>query len=370
MKRIWLGLAFSMLAGSVLGGAAAAGESPDAKMVTEKPAPASGWYYSADGAWRNVKLPTYATGFRRVANPVFTDGGAFQTFNDHIDGYMFRGAAGYFLPSGMSNTLLGASTRVEIGGLYTHASGQGGGTVSFTDGGAITQTMDGAGANTGYVCSPGQTCRTESTLTTKYSNWQAHGKIAGDYSVREIPGLGDMVLTPSLAVFGGRMKANQRLDQTLHIGAHPETPTYNALSTLRASEFGARAGLDMKIDVTPEVTLGLGGSAGIARRHTTFDGNDVIADPLLGLLAGAGAASGSANATPFLANAEASVTYKCRPDLTLRGFAGADYDTRVAGVASSSYGGVFGGVTSRTPAHVTFHPEASLYAGGGVTWTF
>lgn len=338
---------------------ASASKMPDAGVVE-----ADGWYLSGDVAWQAVNLPDYQLGFHKVNNPAFADGGTFQSLDQHLDGYRLQGTVGYFLPPSMSDTLMGLNTRVEFAGRYRRATGGETGITDFTDGGVVTQTLDGAGANAGYVCSIGQVCQFASDVSTEHSDWQIGGRIAGEYRMDQI------LLMPSLTLFGGETRTDQAMVQTLHLGAHPEIPTYIADTSLRSTDYGLRAGVDLKFDVTPVVSLGLGGSAGLARRHASFDGIDMVNDPLLGLLAGAGAASDSDNATPFVANTEVSLTYKWLPALAVRGFAGVDYDSKVAGIAAPDFGGVAGAVTTRTPARVSFHSEFGFYAGGGVTWSF
>jgi hypothetical protein len=360
MKKLLFGLVFSAFAS-----AAIAADDPVQQDLPATVVAANGWYLSVDGSWQNVNLPGYGLGFRQVASGPFTDAGPFQTFSPHIDGFVARGTVGYFLPSETSNTLFGADTRVEIGGLYGRASGTDTGTVVYTGGGIVTQTLDGAGANGGYVCSVGQICTTNSNLSSEYSNWQLDGKIAGDYRA------GTILLTPSVAVFGGGVHTDQTLAQVVQIGAAATTPTYDASTSLRWTDVGARAGLNLKVDVSPRVTMGLSGWAGFAGRHASLRGTEVAVDPIIvGFIAGASTLSTDANATPFVANAEASVAFKWLPALIVRGFAGLNYDSKVPGIASSSFTGVVGGVTSRTPASISFHSEISYYAGGGITWTF
>lgn len=362
MKKLLLGMVFSALA--------SAANAADVPVPVYKAAPApvvsaSGWYASVDGAWQSLNLPDYGLGFRQVNVAPFTDAGPFQTFRPRVDGSQIRGAVGYVLPSASSHTLFGADTRVEIGGLYGRASGTGTGTVAYTGGGIVTQTLDGAGANSGWVCSATQICTTNSKLSTDYSNWQLHGRIAGDYRI------GAVRVTPSLAVFGGDTRTDQTLAQVVRIGVAAGTPTYHASTSLRWSDVGARAGLDLKVDLTPRVTVGLGGWAGLAGRQASLAATDVAVDPIGGgLIGGASALSASANATPVVANTEAGVAFKWLPALTVRGFAGLNYDSKVPGVSSPSFTGAVAGVTSRIPAGITFHAETSYYAGGGITWTF
>jgi hypothetical protein len=358
MKRLLLGTVFSALASAAF--------AADVPVPVYKAAPptvvtAGGWYLSVDGAWQRASLPDYGLGYRGllVAVPE-TDVGPFQTFRQQrFDGSQVRGTVGYFLPG--NSTVFGANSRVEIGGLYGRASGTDTGSVVFTGGGAMVQFLDGTTPGTGYVCGLAQVCTTNSTLSTNYSNWQLHGRIAGDYRV------GAILVTPSLAVFGGQARNNQSLAQILAFNALANR-TYNASTSLRWTDVGARAGLDLKLDVTPRVALGLGGWAGFAGRRASLSGTDLSVDPG-GIISGTTAISTSAGATPFLANVEAGVGFKWLPALIVRGFVGLNHDSKVPGVSSPSYtGAVPGVVTSRTPAGVSFTSQTSYYAGGGVTW--
>jgi hypothetical protein len=324
---------------------------------------ASGWYLSVDGAWQRVKLPDHALGFRQAAPAVFTDAGPMQSFRQRFDGFLVRGAVGYFWPG--NATIFGANSRVEFGGFYSRASGTDTETVVSTVGGVITQFLDGTGANGGYICSPGQICTTNSNLATTHSNWQLHGKIAGDHR------MGTVVVTPSLAVFGGNGRTSQTLTQVQTVSTSPNSATYNASTSLRWTDVGARAGIDLKLDVAPRATVGLSGWAGFARRNVSLSGTDVGTDNIVAaLVAGSGTISASADATPFLANAEAGVAFRWLPAVIVRGFVGLNYDSKVPGVSSPSFAGSVGAVTSRTPAGVSFHSQSSYYAGGGVTWAF
>jgi hypothetical protein len=116
--------------------------------------------------------------------------------------------------------------------------------------------------------------------------------------------------------------------------------------------------------------LGFSGFAGFAGRHASLGGSDVVVDNIFGNMAGGSAISTSANTTPVIANAEASVAFKWLPELTLRGFFGLNYDSKVPGIASPRFTGSAFGATSRTPASISFHAETSFYAGSGLIWTF
>jgi hypothetical protein len=360
LKNLLLGLVFSACASAAI---AADAPTPVYKAPPPNAAPTSDWYVSFDGAWQRVNLPDYGLGFRRVTVSPFTDAGPFQKFRPSFDGPLFSGTLGYFLPPALSNTLFGSNSRLEIGGYYSRASGSASGTAAYTGGGVITQTLNGAGANGGWVCSPTQICTTNSNLSTKYSDWRLYGRIAGDYR------FGAILATPSFAVFGGATRTDQTLAQDIQIAQVPAHPTYGASTSLPSTDVGARVGLDLTVDVTPAVALGLGGWGGFARRYASLSGTDVAVDPIGNLIAGASAISTKASATPFVGNAEAGVAFKWLPALTVRGFAGLNYDSKVPGVASSSFVGGVGGITSRSPASIAFSAETSYYAGAAVTWT-
>jgi hypothetical protein len=64
---------------------------------------------------------------------------------------------------------------------------------------------------------------------------------------------------------------------------------------------------------------------------------------------------------------EASVTGRPSSTTTIRGFVGANYDSRVPGIASPALSGNLLGVFFATPAAIKFEHTTSWYAGGGLT---
>jgi hypothetical protein len=324
------------------------------------------WYVSIDGAWQNVHLPDYALGLRAVSSPGF-DLGVLQSFGQRQDGYFVRGAVGYMLPPGTLN-FLGANTRLEIGGLYGHASGSQTAT-SGVGPNVGTVFLNGSGTNIMFFCvAPVFSCTAASSQDTEYSDWQIHGKVAGDYRI------GNVTATPSLALFGGSARNNQSLAQgfTQFLGGVvSNTGTYNATTSMHWTDVGVRAGLDLKVDLTSSVAAGVGGFVGFARRNVSFSGSDFGTDTPGGtVLTGGGTIATSANATPFIANLEGGVAWKWLPTLTVRGFAGLNYDSKVPGIVSPSFAGPIGLGPTRSPAGISFQSETSYYAGGGVNWTF
>jgi hypothetical protein len=360
MKKLLLATVFSALAS-----AAFAADVP--APVYKAPPPtvsAGGFYMSLDGSWQRVDLPDYALGHHLLTSPALNDAGALP-IRQRFDGYLVRGSVGYFLPT--TNTVFGSNTRLELGGLYGHASGTANGTVASNGpaGGVISQRLDGTASTAGLVCSAGQVCTINGSAATNYSNWQVHGRAAGDYH------LGAVWFTPSLAVFGGEGRNNQSTNSVLSLSnlvLPGRVSTYSASTALRWNDVGARAGLDMKVDVTPWAAVGVGGWAGFASRRASLSGSDVYVDNILGFFNGASTISGvGASTTALVANAEAGIAVKPLPALMLRGFVGVNYDSAVAGVRGPSISG-FNGIT--IPAGISFNNQTSYYAGGGLTWAF
>lgn len=356
MKKLLLGgVALLAFAGSAI---AADIPAPVYKAAPATVVSASGWYLSVDGSWERINLPTYALGFRGINQPAPNiDLGISHPFTQRFDGYGIRGTVGYILPPG---TLFGTNTRVELGGHYRHASGT---QVAGSDiaPAATIVYLNGSGINQAFNClAPALTCPTTSTQSTNFSEWQLHGRVAGDVRT------GSVVLTPSLAVFGGIARNNQTLAQNITQLPGGITASYAASTSTRWDDIGARAGLAVRFEVSTALTLDLSGYAGFARRHASLAGSDVGT----GFTAGASTLSVTANATPFIANGEAGLAYKWTPAFIIRGFAGLNYDSKVPGIVSPSFTGSILAPTSRTAASISFQSETSYYAGGGVTWAF
>ena len=129
-------------------------------------------------------------------------------------------------------------------------------------GGVTSLLLNGASSVGGVACLPGQICTINGNSSANYSNWQIHGRAAGDYR------LGAVWFTPSLAVFGGEAHNNQSTTSVLSLSqlADPaRISTYNASTSLRWTDVGARAGMDLKFDVSPWAAIGIGGLAGSPR---------------------------------------------------------------------------------------------------------
>lgn len=361
MKKLLLVSMFSALANAAV---AADVPAPVYKAPPATVALGSGFYASLDGSWQRVDLPDYALGHHLLTSPGLGDAGALS-LRQRLDGYLVRGSVGYFLPA--TNTVFGSNTRLEIGGLYGHASGSASGAVRSAGpaGGVTSLLLNGATSVGGVACLPGQICTINGNSSANYSNWQIHGRAAGDYR------LGAVWFTPSLAVFGGEAHNNQSTASVLSLSQLVDPArisTYNASTSLRWTDVGARAGMDLKFDVSPWAAIGIGGWAGFASRRASLSGSDVYVDNILGFYNGASTISGiGRSTTPFLANAEAGIAVKPLPALIMRGFVGVNFDSQVPGVASPGIT-AFGGTTS--PAGISFGSQTSYYTGGGLTWAF
>jgi hypothetical protein len=319
-----------------------------------------GFYVWLDGMYDNVRLPAYTLGFQNLTAGL-VETGNFQTFDPDLNGGGIRGAVGYTLP--------GSSTRIEFGGSYISASGslsQPTSPVTATD--ITNQLLNGKIApGVGVTCNAGGfTCAIGGALSTRYDAWQLNGKIASDWKY------GWITLTPSAAIFGGNSHAGQTLSQSFAqfaVGVVNDAGTYTANTSLGWTDIGGRAGLDVSAPLTNALTVGLRGWIGVAGRFTSLSGNDGASDTA-GNFTGVSTISTSASKGVFLANAEAGMTYSITSMLTLRGFAGLNYDGSVPEITHPTLGGTAPAATSITPAGIGYAQETSYYAGGGLLAEF
>jgi hypothetical protein len=214
-----------------------------------------------------------------------------------------RGAVGYVMPSGTFSPQLGSNVRAEFGLSQTTASlplsGGAGSTVynGITLGGCAT-----CGGIAGY----------DST--------EMNAKAASDYKFDAL------TLTPSVTIF------NSQSQQSF---------SGSSDAALGWRDTGAKVGLDGKVDVNREVSLGLGGSYGRAARSVTFSAAD----------------SHDGETSPYLASGEAKITYKPAEELTLNGYAGvSNYDNRLPGISSGG--------------KLDYSSASNTYYGAGATWRF
>jgi hypothetical protein len=314
------------------------------------------YYVWADAMYERVNLPTYSLGYKRVGGtPTFPDLGAAQTFDPRLNGLGVRGAFGYRLP--------GSDLRLEAGGSIVVARADQSQSTGVAPNLSL-QFLNGFQFNDGRNCTLPTTCTVDGTLQTSYTAWQLNGRAL--YDAR----FGNVTVTPSVAVFGGTARADQTLSQAL-TQAFPGgafIAGYAAETTLRWTDVGARAGIDVSAAVTDALTLKIGGWAGIAGRHVSLSGSDVgvFNSPTL---SGASTIGVSDSTSVFLANVEASVAWRVSPSATLRGFAGANYDDKVPGITRPVYAGSLVAPIG-TPAGIFYAHETSYYAGGGATVKF
>jgi hypothetical protein len=211
-----------------------------------------------------------------------------------------RGAVGYVLPSGSLSPELGSNVRTEFGASQTTAN------MPLTTGGAPL-------VYNGIALGGCSTCGSSSS---NYSAQEVSAKAASDYKFDAL------TLTPSVTVF------NSESHQDFSSGSN----------SLAWRDTGAKVGVDGKVDLNQQFSMGVGGSYGRAQRSVT-------------------ASVGDAETSPYLANGEAKITYKPTEDLSLNGFAGLNnYDNKVPGVG--------------TTGKVDYAPASNMYYGAGATWRF
>jgi hypothetical protein len=318
------------------------------------------YYVWADGSYQEIKLPTYDLGWRRTApvGQALDTGAAVQSHDPEATGGGFAGAIGYRLP----NSFFGSNARIELGGFYVKADDSSGGPAADRP----RSTLQLLGGEVGAGCVAGS-CQYTSNLTTDYQAWQINLKAASDFKA------GTATWTPSVAVFGGRTSYDQQLSATQNFLGVTEN-LYSAATQMRWTDWGAKFGLDARFDVTNWLAFGAGGAVGFAARDASLVGNDscvVIGGGLCGgFVTGISSISTSANATPLLANAEARIFITPWRNVSLKGFAGLNYDSKVPGIRKPSFGGDAGTPTSTTAAGIRFDNETSWYAGGGLVVKF
>ncbi len=339
-------------------GPASAADLPIAMPVKASPtaavAYANGFYAWADGSSQSIHLPTFSLGWRAADFVTAFDRGPYDSYNPRATGSGIRGGLGYIFGDGTFPSAFGSNVRIELGASYVRASKtQAGGVGAIPGPGVQTiELLSGVMGVAPVVC--GLSCgSTASTLSSRYRDWQVNLKVASDFK------LAGVTLTPSVAVFGGDAHNDQSFGQQVLPGA----VNYSATSALRWDDWGAKFGLNANVDVTSWLGFGLGGSLGVAGRDVNLSANDAF-----GVLTSAVAATRTT--TPFLGNAEASVTVRPLRNVAIRGFVGLDYDSDVPGLSTPTFAGPAIGPTSVTPAGIKFEAETSYYAGGGVTVKF
>jgi hypothetical protein len=281
-----------------------------------------------------------------------------QSYDPKATGGGVAGAIGFFLPPGMLS-MLGSNARIEIGASYVDAQQS---QVGGPDSPTLALFAIGGGTSL-FACAAG-ICPISSSLRTDYQAWQINAKAAGD--VR----MGAVTWTPSITAFGGQSRNDQDLSQS--ITGPGFRLNYAAATAVRWTDWGAKAALDARVDLSPFIAFGLGGTVGFAGRTASLYGTDtcVRLDTPGGCTGfndiNRSAVAASANATPLLANAEARVFVTPWRNFALKGFVGLNYDSRVPGILKGTWAGDSGGATA-TPAGIRFESLTSWYTGGGVT---
>jgi hypothetical protein len=215
-----------------------------------------------------------------------------------------RGAVGYVMPSGTLSPKFGSNVRTEFGLSQTTAN-------MPLSGGA------GAGVYNGIALGGCGTC----AGISGYDATEMSAKAATDYSFDAL------TLTPSVTVFNSDSQQNFNGSGASALGWH---------------DTGAKVGLNGKVDLNQQVSIGVGGSYGVASRTVSLS---------------AANGGGSESTSPYLANGEAKITYKPSDELSFNGFAGvSNYDNKLPGVSGGG--------------KVDYSSTGNTYYGGGATWHF
>jgi hypothetical protein len=312
-------------------------------------------YAWLDGFAAQVNLPEIGLGFRNVTlDPSFADRGVVHSLRQRLNGGGVRGGVGYNLP--------GTSWRAEFGASYLHANGTQSATGAPSSGVGV-QLLNGSNTVNFFTCAIAP-CSTTAALSSDVGAWQLNGKLAYDWRS------GAVLLSPSVALFGGQSHSHQTLSETFtRLPSGPfvlQAGNYSSSTSLSWTDFGARIGLDANIDVDGWLTLGAGGYVGFAGRTASLSGSDVASSAPTTIFDGASVISAGAGTTAFVANAEVGAAIRATPLAVIRGFVGVNFDNRAPGISSPSYTGSFGAPTSATPAGILFNSQTSYYAGAVV----
>jgi hypothetical protein len=352
----------SLLAAASLMASAACGHAqsstPGAPRNGAGQASAGGFYVSVDSSFQAINLPNYGVGLVRADHFTGNAIGPLDTFKARASRIGVDAAAGYVFRNGTLAPLLGSNVRVELGGAHIsadaskHATGFVDGTSPAHD--ALAYQMLSGFVNSGLGCfGP---CNYSTSLTTDYAATELKLRATSDFRFSSV------TLSPSLEVFAGRVRNDQSLTTMLDFGT---SPVYHADTSLRWTDWGARLGVQGKLDVTPWLAFGLGGKIGFASRDVGFSGSDVQTNSF-GIVEATSTISRRADTTAFLANLEASLTARAAPNIVVRAFTGLNFDSHVPGIAPATYAGSYTPPRQETPAGITFSGETSYYAGLGV----
>ncbi|MBM3528566.1 MAG: hypothetical protein FJX62_10765 [Alphaproteobacteria bacterium] len=321
-------------------------------------------YFDLVGSYQSIALPAFDAGWRHTVFATDADRGPANVHKPRLSGAGASGALGRVLPHGTLPAAFGANARIELGWSFAHVEGtQAGASAAFALASGIgfrIASVDGSFL-TSFSCNVA--CSAQSNLATKYDAWGFSLKMAGDHQA------GPITLTPSIALIGGIARSRQ--DLSIRMALTPPVDQYGYVATIDLdwADWGARVGLDAATAVTPWLTIGLGGSIGVARRKVTFSANDKF--NYNAVLSYRGTAQGNAAATPILANAEARLTLTPWRKVAIKAFAGLNHDSQVPGVTPSCPGdSCLGGAFKGAPSNIKFESATSYYAGGGVSVKF
>ena len=148
-------------------------------------------------------------------------------------GYGVEGGIGYVFRDGTFPRFWGSNVRLELDGSYVRLTDSQ--SAALTLPGTITfQHVDGRISFFGG-CSP---CSVASSLQSVYDTWHINLKAASDFKT------GAVTVTSTFVVFGGRGQNQQDFLQTVTSFAPPNN-NYQVDSSLKWTDWGARAGVDL-----------------------------------------------------------------------------------------------------------------------------
>ena len=184
---------------------------------------------------------------------------------------------------------------------------------------------------------------------------------------------GRFIWSPSAEILGGGSRTRQAYERKTRLVTLAPTAIYDATTTARWQDVGAKVGLAVSAPLTPMIDFGFGGTLAAVYRHATLKGNDQLDDGF-GFVT-TSAVNFSRSTVAFIPGAQAQVTVRPTSTVQMRVFGEVQRDNRVPGIVSPTFTAdqffpFFIAGTPATPASIGFTSQTNYHAGGGVTVTF
>lgn len=186
-------------------------------------------------------------------------------FSQRLAQYGFTASAGYVFRDGVVPPWIGRNFRVELDGWYVDGA-------TRENGGTVPAGTNVVLYNLAGVIPPGSIGVLGGDMTSSLrlvaSQFRVNLGVASDIDLSP-----NLVLTPSIAAYGGRTFINFELQQNI-VGL--PLPTYNLHAHTHWWDIGGKIGAKLTYKVTPWLGVHVGGDASLAHRHAQVDASDAV----------------------------------------------------------------------------------------------